>query len=194
MTVVKNLVKKNFFRDSLQLMRLSEEVKKLPGILDAAVLMATDTNKEILQKLGLLTSDGEKALKDDMILAVKAEDESAADEALRKIEDMLMRVPAAAAPEAERIYYSVDSALEAMPDANFAIVSVPGEHAKDVVMDLLKRDIHVHVFSDHVPIKDEVEMKRYASERGLLVLGPGAGTSIINGCLLYTSPSPRDRG
>ena len=105
MTVVKNLVKKNFFRDSLQLMRLSEEVKKLPGILDAAVLMATDTNKEILQKLGLLTSDGEKALKDDMILAVKAEDESAADEALRKIEDMLMRAPAAAAPEAERIYY-----------------------------------------------------------------------------------------
>jgi len=181
LTVVKNLVKKNFFRDSLQLMRLSEEVKKLPGILDAAVLMATDTNKEILQKLGLLTSDGEKALKDDMILAVKAEDESAADEALRKIEDMLMKAPAAAAPEAERIYYSVDSALEAMPDANFAVVSVPGEYARDVVMDLLKRDIHVHVFSDHVPIKDEVEMKRYASERGLLVLGPGAGTSIING-------------
>jgi len=181
LTVVKNLVKKSFFRDSLQLMRLSEEVKKLPGILDAAVLMATDTNKEILQKLGLLTSEGEEASKDDMILAVKAEDESTADEALRKIEDMLMKVPAAAAPEAGRICYSVDSALEAMPDANFAIVSVPGEYAKDVVMDLLKRDIHVHVFSDHVPIEDEVEMKRFASERGLLVLGPGAGTSIING-------------
>lgn len=181
MTVVKNLVKKSFFRDSLQLMRLSEEVKKFPGILDAAVLMATDTNKEILQKLGLLTSEGEKASKDDMILAVKAEDESAADEALKKIEDMLMKVPTAAVPEAERICYSVDSALEAMPDANFAIVSVPGEYAKDVVMDLLKRDIHVHVFSDHVPIKDEVEMKKFASERGLLVLGPGAGTSIING-------------
>jgi len=181
LTIVKNLVKKNFFRDSLQLMRLSEEAKKFPRVLDAAVLMATDTNKEILQKLGLLTSEGEKALKDDMILAVKAEDESAADEALRKIEDMLMRAPAAAAPEAERIYYSVDSALDAMPDANFAVVSVPGEYAKDVVMDLLKRDIHVHIFSDHVPIEDEVEMKRYASERGLLVLGPGAGTSIING-------------
>ena len=181
MTVVKNLVKKSFFRDSLQLMRLSEEVKKFPGILDAAVLMATDTNKEILQKLGLLTSEGEKASKDDMILAVKAEDESAADEALKEIEDMLMKVPTAAVPEAERICYSVDSALEAMPDANFAIVSVPGEYAKDVVMDLLKRDIHVHVFSDHVPIKDEVEMKKFASERGLLVLGPGAGTSIING-------------
>jgi len=181
LTVVKNLVKKSFFRDSLQLMRLSEEVKRLPGILDAAVLMATDTNKEILQKLGLLTSEGEKASKDDMILAVKAEDESDADEALKEIEDMLMKVPTAAVPEAERICYSVDSALEAMPDANFAIVSVPGEYAKDVVMDLLKRDIQVHVFSDHVPIEDEVEMKRFASERGLLVLGPGAGTSIING-------------
>ncbi|MCD6125711.1 MAG: hypothetical protein J7J19_01745 [Thaumarchaeota archaeon] len=96
MTVVKNLVKKSFFRDSLQLMRLSEEVKRFPGILDAAVLMATDTNKEILQKLGLLTSEGEKASKDDMILAVKAEDESAADEALKEIEDMLMKVPTAA--------------------------------------------------------------------------------------------------
>jgi len=162
-------------------MRLSEEVKKFPGILDAAVLMATDTNKEILQKLGLLTSEGEEASKDDMILAVKAEDESTADEALRKMEDMLMKTPTAVTPEVGRICYSVDSALEVMPDANFAIVSVPGEYARDVVMDLLKRDIHVHVFSDHVPIEDEVEMKKFASERGLLVLGPGAGTSIING-------------
>jgi succinyl-CoA synthetase alpha subunit len=72
-------------------------------------------------------------------------------------------------------------ALAALPDANLALISVPGEYAKEVAMKFLERGIHVHVFSDHVPKEDEVEMKKYAFERGLLVLGPGAGTSIING-------------
>jgi succinyl-CoA synthetase alpha subunit len=32
-----------------------------------------------------------------------------------------------------------------------------------------------------VPIKDELELKQFASEQGLLVMGPDCGTSIING-------------
>jgi succinyl-CoA synthetase alpha subunit len=39
----------------------------------------------------------------------------------------------------------------------------------------------VLLFSDHVPPEDELELKQYAKSKGLLLMGPGAGTSIISG-------------
>jgi FdrA protein len=172
-----NVVKKNFHRDSVQLLHLSEEAKKIEGIKDAAVVMGTTTNKEILQKLNLLTDEGRAALESDMILAVMADSQSAIDEAMKQIEEMVLKPP----PAKGRSFYSVDAALQAIPDANLAIVSIPGEHAREVVLKLLDKGLSVHVFSDHVPAEHELELKQYARERGLLVMGPGAGTSIIGG-------------
>ena len=62
-----------------------------------------------------------------------------------------------------------------------AIVSLPGSQAAGAAEELLKAGVNVHLFSDHVPIEDEVRLKKFAASEGLLVLGPGAGTSIING-------------
>jgi FdrA protein len=174
---VNNVVKKNFHRDSVQLLHLSEEAKKIEGIKDAAVVMGTTTNKEILQKLNLLTDEGRAALESDMILAVMADSQSAIDEAMKQIEEMVLKPPTAKG----RSFYSVDAALQAIPDANLAIVSIPGEHAREVVLKLLDKGLSVHLFSDHVPAEYELELKQYARERGLLVMGPGAGTSIIGG-------------
>ena len=42
----------------------------------------------------------------------------------------------------------------------------------------------VLLFSDNVAIEDEVGLKRRAHERGLLVMGPGAGTAIVDGVAL----------
>ena len=44
--------------------------------------------------------------------------------------------------------------------------------------------LHVFLFSDNVPLEDEIELKRYAQEEGLLLMGPDAGTVIINGVAL----------
>jgi len=44
-------------------MRISEEIKKIQGVKQAAVLMATDNNKKILEDIGLLTEEM-KALRD----------------------------------------------------------------------------------------------------------------------------------
>jgi succinyl-CoA synthetase alpha subunit len=71
--------------------------------------------------------------------------------------------------------------LQAAPDANLAVVSIPGDQARDVVLKLLDKGLSVHLFSDHVPPEHELELKQYAREKGLLVMGPGAGTSIIGG-------------
>ncbi len=174
--VVRNIVKRNFFRDSLQLMHISEKAKKLKGLMDAAVVMGTKTNKEILEKLGLLLDEGRNATESDMVIAVAAETDEHALKAVEEIEKMLVQVSEAA----EEYFFTVDSALESIPDANLAVVSIPGEYAKDVVLKLLDKGLHVHLFSDHVPIEHELEIKEYARERGLLVMGPAAGTSIIN--------------
>jgi len=170
-------VKKNFHRDSVQLLHLSEEAKKIDGIKDAAVVMGTTTNKEILEKLSLLTDEGRAALESDMILAVMADSQSAIDEGIKQIEEMVLKPPVAKG----RSFYSVDAALQAVPDANFAIVSIPGEYAREIVLKLLDKGLSVHLFSDHVPPEHELELKQYARDRGLLVMGPGAGTSIIGG-------------
>jgi succinyl-CoA synthetase alpha subunit len=37
------------------------------------------------------------------------------------------------------------------------------------------------LFSDNVPLEQEIDLKRMAKERGLLMMGPDAGTAIING-------------
>ena len=68
-----------------------------------------------------------------------------------------------------------------MPDANLALISVPGEYVKDLSLRLIDAGIHQQIFSDHVPISDELLIKKHASDNGILILGPGSGTSIING-------------
>jgi len=171
-----NVVKRNIFLDSIQILHISEEVKKLPGVIDAAIVMGTDLNKELLEKEGLLLDEGRKAHPNDIIIAVKIVDESYKDKVLSEIEKMLSVIP-----KAEETYYSIDDALAVLRDANIAVVSVPGQYARDTVIKLLEKDIHVFLFSDHVPLEHEIELKKMAIEKGLLLMGPEAGTSIING-------------
>jgi FdrA protein len=177
LALLRNLVKRNFYRDSFQLLKLSEEAKKIECVKDAAVVMGTSTNKTVLANLGLLTEEGKAATDSDMILSVMADTEFDINEGLRKVEALILKSPAAKG----RSYFSLDGALQAMPDANLAIVSIPGEYARDVVLKLLDKGISVHLFSDHVPTEQEVELKQYAKSKGLLMMGPGAGTSIIAG-------------
>ncbi len=173
---VRNVVKPNLYRDSIQLLHLSEEAKRIDAIEDAAVVMGTTTNKQVLEKLGLLTEDGRRASENDMILAFKIASPMLADDALQRLEQIILRPPGAG-----QKLLNLDEGLEALPDADFAIVSLPGESAKEVTMKLLAKGIHVHLFSDHVPPEHELELKTFARERGLLVMGPGAGTSIVAG-------------
>jgi FdrA protein len=48
-------------------------------------------------------------------------------------------------------------------------------------MDALEADSDVMVFSDHVPVEQELTLKRYAAERSLLVMGPDCGTAVVGG-------------
>ena len=76
---------------------------------------------------------------------------------------------------------SLDGALKVLPAANLALISVAGRYAGDSAMRALERGLHVMLFSDNVPLEQEIELKQFARKRGLLVMGPDCGTAIING-------------
>src|SRR2546430_9132504 len=45
----------------------------------------------------------------------------------------------------------------------------------------LRAGLHVMLFSDNVPVEQEIDLKRLARERGLMLMGPDCGTAIVNG-------------
>ena len=179
---VLNVVKHNFFRDSIQLMRLTEDAKKLSGVLDANVSMGTETNKLLLGQLGLLMVEGKAASDGDMIIAISVGTGTDAQATLAKVQEMVLSPPKSEEQGVEvETYHSVDTALRGLPGANIAIVSLPGNQAFDPSMALLRKGVNVHLFSDHVSLEEEAKLKEYASANGLLLLGPGAGTSLVGG-------------
>ena len=188
---VVNLVRKNLFRDSIQLMRLTEEVKKLGGVDDAVVSMGTDTNRLLLKDLGLLGRESSGAGDGDLIIAVRVGAGSDSGEVMGRVEQLVMAPPALPAGRRVPVLHSVRSAVDRLGGANLAVVSIPGNQAFGPSMELLRSGVNVHLFSDHVPLEQELELKRFASSRGLLVMGPGAGTSIINGVGLGFANSVR---
>ena len=80
--IVLNAVRPGFYLDSVALMRLSREIAAMPGVQDAALMMATPANKRILADAGLFSSEGEAAAPNDLILAVRADERDAANAAL----------------------------------------------------------------------------------------------------------------
>ncbi|MFZ1411827.1 MAG: hypothetical protein WAS07_10240, partial [Micropruina sp.] len=62
-----------------------------------------------------------------------------------------------------------------------ATISVPGTYAAVVAEQALRAGLHVFCFSDNVSVEEEVRLKTYASDNGLLLMGPDCGTAILDG-------------
>ena len=57
-----------------------------------------------------------------------------------------------------------------MPDANLALISVPGEFAAAEARKALRRGLHTLIFSDNVPVEQERAL-RGAADRGRITDG-----------------------
>lgn len=180
---VLNEIRKGFYLDSVALMRLSREIASAPGILEAALMMGTPSNVAIMRNAGLLDGDV-AALGNDLILAVKAESEQAARAALGDALKALDKPKTQSAGEATWRPRSIGAAVKSTPDANLALISVPGEFAAAEARKALNRGLHVLMFSDNVSIADELSLKQQARELGLLMMGPDCGTAVIGGAPL----------
>src|SRR2546428_8872651 len=178
----KIIIEKGNYRDSVTLMKISNEVSKLKGVSQAAVLMATPLNKRFLTDAGFKAGEVEKAGPDDLIIAMEAASEEVLESMVSRVEKMLSSRESMKAEEIRP--RTLASAVKVMPDANLALISIPGRFAKREAMNALESGLDVFLFSSNVPREDEVELKEAAKARSLLVMGPDCGTSIINGVVL----------
>lgn len=180
---VKALIKHSEYHDSVSLMLTARELSKLEGVRDAAVVMATEANKSILADAGLLTEEVKSATPNDLVIAVSSATDSLADAALQKAEGLLKKKPASSETGVYKPR-TIRGALASYPAANVAVISVAGRYAADEAWEALLHGLHVLLFSDNVSLEDEIALKKYAREHGLLLMGPGAGTTILNNVAL----------
>ncbi len=56
----------------------------------------------------------------------------------------------------------------------------------------LELGLDVMIFSDNVPLSEEIELKKIARQKGLLLMGPDCGTAIRDGCAIgFANVLPR---
>lgn len=178
---VRGILREGEYFDSISLMRVARALTDMPGVLDAAAVMGTAENKRILESTGLLVPAISAARDTDLIVVVKAEDEALMNAAVERVDDVLKDLSQADEAGEDFQPKSLDGARAMLPDANLALISVAGKYAAHEAMKALKHGMHVMIFSDNVPLEAEVDLKTYARDRGLLVMGPDCGTAILNG-------------
>jgi FdrA protein len=181
MAVTQSEIRSGAYYDSVVLMHLQRSLAGLPGVLDAGVVMGTAANKDILKQTGLLTAEAQGAVADDLIIVVKADDEAAAQEALSQVDALLTKRRSGKATQRGYLPKSLDSAGQALPQAQWVLISVPGRYAAGVAREALHLGKNAFLYSDNVSLEDEVSLKKQAAESGLLVMGPDCGTAIVNG-------------
>ena len=192
MGVIVNEVRRSTYLDSIVLMRISRQLAGLPGVEEVGLVIGTPANKEILREAHILGPDGEKAEPGDLIVALRAKDSAAAEAALAAAKRLLDHPEISGTPASENASRTMRAAFQRMPDANLALISVPGHFATAEARKALALGLNVMIFSDNVPIEEEVALKREARERGLLVMGPDCGTAIIGGVpLAFANVVPR---
>jgi succinyl-CoA synthetase alpha subunit len=189
-----NFVRKSFYRDSVTLMRLSRDLEQMAGVTAAAAMMATPANRALLAEAGLLAKEGEAADAADLIVAVTADCVESADAAHEAVARALLTRPSPAPGGGGAVPRTLEGGLRILPDANLALISVPGLYAGAEALRALRAGLHVMLFSDNVPVETEIELKRLALERGLLMMGPDCGTAILDGVPLgFANAVPRGR-
>lgn len=174
------IIKGKYF-DSVTLMIVQKEMAATPAVQDAAIVMGTEQNRAILANSGLLLPEFAQTADTDLLVVVKAEDEKVASQAVEKVDHYLEQVKKKSESGGEMRPKSLDGALRLLPDANMVVISVAGRYAGEEARKALDKGLHVMLFSDNVPLETEVALKKYACQKGLLVMGPDCGTAIING-------------
>jgi FdrA protein len=170
------------YRDSLLLLSATRAMQDGAGVSWAAAVMATPASVEDLTGRGISAADLQDADANALVLAVQAEDAPAAGAAVQRGHDTLFAgTSRATAGPGRPDPRSIGEAAARLPGANVAVVSVPGPYAAITAHQALTAGLHVLLFSDNVPLADEVILKERASRLGRLVMGPGAGTAMLGG-------------
>jgi FdrA protein len=182
MTAARCTLLRDTFVDSVLLMSATRAMIEVDGVEWATAVMATPANVSALLAEGVAEADVAGASSNDLALAARSESEDAAAAGLARGRDALFAErPSRSEDDAERGARSIEEAVAAGAEVNVAIVSVTGAYAALSAHHALTAGLHVLLFSDHVSVEEEVELKDRAARLGRLVMGPGAGTAILGG-------------
>ncbi|MGH2886090.1 MAG: hypothetical protein ACRDPA_25905, partial [Solirubrobacteraceae bacterium] len=158
-------------------MSIARAVRERDGVTRCELGMGTPANLEVLAGYG---ADAQ-ATPGDLVIAVEAQD-ACATEALAWAEaELSARAPEGGGDRPKHRARSLVVAARELDGANVALISVPGEYAALEAHRALSSGMHVFLFSDHVPLEAEIELKRRGTELGLLVMGPECGTAMLGG-------------
>ncbi len=177
---IRVVLKRGTYVDSVSLMSLSTRANRIDGVDQAVVAMGTPMNKEVVRNVGLWSADVDAAEPGDLMIVLRAASNDRCEAALAEVNAMLAKPTAGRLVGSPR-FATLSGAARQSPDANLAIISVPGEHAAREARLALDLGLHAMLFSDNVPLDDEVALKEYAHGKGLLVMGPDCGTAILGG-------------
>jgi FdrA protein len=179
--IIKGLIKKGAYYDSVSLMIVSKELNKLEGIIDSSVVMGTPENRALLNAVGLNIKEFNESSETDILIGIRASTEEAGDEAIQKVDQLLKDLQHHQNTKADQKSHSLEDAVQRLPGANLSLISIAGKYASVEAMKALKQGLHVMIFSDNVNIDEEITLKKYAHDHQLLLMGPDCGTAIING-------------
>lgn len=183
MGLVKSITISNTYKDSVFLMKVSGKAKDCEGVIMASAMMATQRNKDLMKASGLGTEGLEAAQPDDLVVSVSGVSDVAVDQALSKVQGWLEEslAPEKAAGTSMQKPVRLEQLLAAGEKPNFALISVAGDYAGYEAAKAVSAGMNVMIYSDNISKNTERKLKQMADARGLLVMGPDCGTSIIHG-------------
>jgi FdrA protein len=172
------------YADSVTLMQVSADVQRADGVQAALIAMATELNLDLLQAMGFRRPPD--AGPNHLLIAVRASDDTALSDAVAAVGAALSARPAAGysfsgLETAQAQSPRTTAAAVRASGPGLALISVPGRYAFAEAIDALDAGCDVMIFSDNVPVEQEITLKQIAAQRGLIVMGPDCGTAIVGG-------------
>lgn len=176
------------YRDSVSLMQLSASLAGRPGVDRASAMMATPANLVLMAESGLIEGADDSGPDDpgpnDVIVGVRGTADAVAAalaEAGGALHAADPRPPPTGGGGDQAAPRSIAAAQAALPGASLVLISTPGAYAAAEAEKALRLGLDAMIFSDHVPLADEIALKTLARDRGRMVMGPDCGTAIIDG-------------
>jgi FdrA protein len=181
------------YADSVTLMQISQRAAAVQGVAAAIVAMGTELNLDLARAMGFAPEPSLGA--NDLFVAIRAADQPSLDAARAAVRDALAAPTPVAGPGGLDVAPArTTAAALRSAGANLAVVSVPGRFAFAEAADALAAGADVMIFSDNVPLAQEVALKQRAAAAGRLVMGPDCGTAVVGGVGLgfanVTRPGP----
>ena len=84
-------VRKNAYYDSVTLMTISKEVKKLDGVREALVGMGTDLNRDLVVSTGLKTDEFDAVTSNDFFIAAECDSDAVFEAVVNKVDELLTK-------------------------------------------------------------------------------------------------------